>query len=105
MVLTCSSVWWCNPVFAASVADGYGPFMAEDAGLGITSAPLMFVLKYPLGFAAACYERVSATMMDVLWSDQPLYSDGATRLAKATATVVSRILESDWSMEGDEVIT
>jgi hypothetical protein len=97
----------CSPLFAGSVADGFGPFTSEEeASFGITSAlyyPLLSALNYPLGIVLTFYDWVSS-IVEPFWSDHPLYSQGLSRAAKATGTVASRILEGDWSMDGDEVI-
>jgi hypothetical protein len=90
-------------MFADSIGDGFGPYAGSSGALGVASAaysPFLSALRYPLSVASAVYNWVS-TGVDGLWSDQALY--GAA-VAKASANVATRILETDWSMDGDEVI-
>jgi hypothetical protein len=61
---------------------------------------LLCALDYPLSVISAICKWIS-TVVDDLWSEQPLYSEG---VSKATATVAARIFDTDWSMDGDEVI-
>ena len=97
-----------NPIFTGSVVDGFGPFADDEkATFGITSAlytPLLSTLNYPLGIILAFSKWMYATVLDALGSDEASSSEGASRLVSKATGFASHVLQSDWSMDGDEII-